>query len=238
MGILKGISYNVRGLMMGLQDRRLFWWGVSRFILMIIVVSFLAGLILGFSQDIMRMIWERPEKQWLAWIWHALSWLISALLMGISFLFSYIISQILFSVLIMDHMSKIVEKKINGAVQQSEKGTLGLFLYLIGQEIPRAVLPIGISAVLFVLGWFVPMGPIVSILSALAAAVFLAWDNTDIVAARRMVPFKERFRLLMGSLPFHVGFGLPFLIPFLNIAFLAFAPVGGTLYFLEKDKVS
>jgi CysZ protein len=60
--------------------------------------------------------------------------------------------------------------------------------------------------------------------------VFLAWDNTDLVPARRMVPFQERFRFLLKTLPFHLGFGLWFLIPVLNLLFLSFAPVGGTLY--------
>jgi CysZ protein len=39
----------------------------------------------------------------------------------------------------------------------------------------------------------------------------------------------------MKTIPFHLGFGLPFLVPILNIVFLAFAPVGATLYYLEKQ---
>ncbi|MBW2022400.1 MAG: hypothetical protein JRI51_05955, partial [Deltaproteobacteria bacterium] len=63
----------------------------------------------------------------------------------------------------------------------------------------------------------------------------LSWDNTDLVPARRMMPFRERFKLLLKTLPFHLGFGLPFLIPGANIVFLSFAPVGATLYHIEKE---
>jgi CysZ protein len=38
---------------------------------------------------------------------------------------------------------------------------------------------------------------------------------------------------LLKTLPFHLGFGLLFLVPVLNILLLSFAPVGATLYYLE-----
>jgi CysZ protein len=65
--------------------------------------------------------------------------------------------------------------------------------------------------------------------------VFLAWDNTDLPFARRMAPFKHRFAFLLKTLPFHLGFGLPFLIPVLNALLLSFAPVGATLFQIEKE---
>ena len=39
-----------------------------------------------------------------------------------------------------------------------------------------------------------------------------------------------------ARLIFHLGFGIPFLIPGLNLLLLSFAPVGATLYHVEKDK--
>ena len=85
-----------------------------------------------------------------------------------------------------------------------------------------------------VLGLFTPFGPVLAIISSAIAVVFLAWDNTDLVPARRLYPFKQRFKFLLNSLPFHLGFGLLFLIPVLNIVFLSFAPVGATLYHIDK----
>jgi CysZ protein len=148
---------------------------------------------------------------------------------------SYLVSQILFAVFIMDLMSRITEKMIVGAI--NEPGNMPWwqqFLFLIKQEIPRATIPILLILLLTVIGWLTPFGPIVTLFASAAAVIFLAWDNTDLIPARRRVPFKKRFHILMRALPFHLGFGILFLIPLLNILFLSFAPVGATLYYLDK----
>ena len=88
-----------------------------------------------------------------------------------------------------------------------------------------------------VIGWLTPLGPVITIFSSAVAVIFLAWDNTDLTPARQLAPFKARFRSLMQSLLFHLGFGLLFLIPVLNILFLSFAPVGATLYHIDKNKI-
>jgi CysZ protein len=78
---------------------------------------------------------------------------------------------------------------------------------------------------------------LVAIISSAIAVIFFAWDNTDLLPARRLEPFKKRFRFLVDKFVFHLGFGLPFLIPGLNIVFLSFAPVGGTLYMLDNRNI-
>jgi CysZ protein len=178
-----------------------------------------------------------PESSWLVWLWHLLSWLLSAVLVGISAVFSYLVSQILFSVVIMDLMSRITEKAVSGEVQvPSEIPVWQQFLFLIRQEIPRAILPVLLTLLLIIVGWLTPLGPVVTVVSSAIAVIFLAWDNTDLIPARRLVCFSERFRGLRRTLLFHLGFGLLFLIPLLNILFLSFAPVGATLYYLDKDR--
>jgi CysZ protein len=88
--------------------------------------------------------------------------------------------------------------------------------------------------ILLFLGWITPLGPIILVLSSVVAVIFLAWDNTDLVPARRLVRFGERFRFLLNHFLFHLGFGLPFLIPGVNILLLSFGPVGGTIFHVEK----
>jgi CysZ protein len=104
------------------------------------------------------------------------------------------------------------------------------------QEIPRTIIPVMISLFLM-LGGLTPVGPVLAILSSCIAAIFLAWDNTDLLPARRLFPFKERFGFLKKNILFHLGFGLPFLIPVLNLIFLSFAPVGATIYHLDKNVI-
>jgi CysZ protein len=237
MNLFRGINYNIRGLLIGLKTPGLLFWGLVRLILVIIITILSATLILSYHQEILNALWNKPESNWVLWLWHILSWLLSLILVGISVLVSYLISQILFSVLIMDHMSRITEIKTTGTIKEPDKISMPrLFIHLIRQEIPRAIIPVTISLLLMI-GGLTPLGPLLAILSSCIAAVFLAWDNTDLVPARRLVSFKDRFSFLKKNLLFHLGFGLLFLIPVANILFLSFAPVGATIYHLEKKGI-
>ncbi|RLC31202.1 MAG: hypothetical protein DRH37_03595 [Deltaproteobacteria bacterium] len=237
MGFLDGIIYNLRGLWFGIRTPKLLFWGLVRFAMVIVITIISATFILSYHQEILDLIWNKPESVWIVWLWRVLSWLLSLVLVGISAVISYLLSQILFSIVIMDYMSRITEKIMAGAVREPEKmKLLPLFFYLIKQEIPRAIIPVFVSLVL-ILGGLTPLGPVLTIFSCMIAAIFLAWDNTDLLPARQLVRFRNRFRFLLKNLPFHLGFGLFFLIPGLNILFLSFAPVGATLYHLEKKGV-
>jgi len=235
MNFFNGIKYNLQGLAMSLRNPKLLMLGLIRFAVVIIITIASASIILVYHQEILNFIWSRPDSRWVQWLWYLLSWLLSAILVGLSALLSYLASQILFSVIIMDLMSRITEKKLTGTIREPQKTTLWLqFLFLIKQEIPRTTIPVLLTLLLMVIGWLTPLGPVITILSSATAAIFLAWDNTDLIPARHQVPFGERFRILRRSLLFHLGFGILFLIPFLNILFLSFAPVGATLYYVDK----
>jgi CysZ protein len=185
----------------------------------------------------MNLVWAKPASQWIRWLWYVLSWLISLLLVGLSAILSYLVSQILFSVVIMDYMSRVTERIMVGEEHEPEKvPMLRQFAYLVKQEIPRTIVPVLLTLLIMFLGWLTPLGPVLAILSSVIVVIFLAWDNTDLVPARRLYPFKQRFRLLLKSLLFHLGFGLLFLIPVLNILFLSFAPVGATIYYIDKHE--
>ena len=235
MNFFSGIQYNLRGLTLSLKNPKLLLLGLVRFFVVIFITIAAASFILVYHQEILNYMWARPDSRWIQWMWYLLSWLLSAILVGLSAVVSYLLSQILFSVFIMDLMSRITEKKMTGAIRAPADAAIWLqFLFLIKQEIPRATIPVLLTLLLMVLGWLTPLGPVIAVLSSAVAVVFLSWDNTDLVPARRLMPFGERFRLLKRNLPFHLGFGLLFLIPILNIVFLAFAPVGATLYYIDK----
>ena len=222
---------------MGLKTPKLLILGLIRFVVVIIITIASTSLILAYYQEILNFMWSRPESRWFLWLWYLLSWLLSVILVGLSAVLSYLVSQILFSVLIMDLMSRITEKLVTGAVQlPSHTPIWQQFFFLIKQEIPRAIVPVLLALLLIIIGWLTPLGPLVTIVSSAIAVIFLAWDNTDLIPARRLMPFGDRFRGLRRTLPFHLGFGILFLIPFLNILFLSFAPVGATLYHIDKNK--
>lgn len=232
----KGISYNLKGLALGLRTPSLLMLGLLRFAILVIITIAAAALILANFNAIMSTLWNKPESAWIVWMWYLLSWLLALLLTGIAAVVGFVVAQVLFSVLIMDYMSQIIERRQTGRVLSAPNMPLFKhFFFLLRQEIPRAVLPIVISLLLLLLGWFTPLGPVMTVVASLAAVTFLAWDNTDLVPARRLVPFGERFRLMHRRLAFHLGFGLLFLIPVFNLLLISFAPVGATLFVIEQE---
>jgi CysZ protein len=236
MNLFKGIVYNLRGVKLSLKTPRLLILGLTRLVVVVFITILSASLILLYHQQILNLIWSKPDSQLILWLWHLVSWLLSFLLVGVSAIISYLIAQILFSVVIMDTMSRITERLVSGQEKELTKMPfVRQFFYLIRQEIPRATIPVLLTLLIMILGWLTPLGPVVAIISSAIAAVFLSWDNTDLVPARRLDPFGKRFNFLLKNLSFHLGFGLLFLIPVVNILFLSFAPVGATLYYVNKE---
>ncbi len=236
MGFFKGLRYNWRGPQLGLRTPKLLFMGLIRFAAVAIVTVVCAGLILAYHEQILAMLWAKPESAWVVWLWHLVSWMVSLLLIGISTVVSYIITQILFSVFIMDLMSRFTERRLTGKViEPADLPLLTQLFFLVKQETPRAIIPLLVTMFIMLVGWLTPLGPVVAVVSSLAAAIFLAWDNTDLVPARRMLPFKDRFAYLVKHIGFHTGFGIWFLIPIMNMLFLSFAPVGATLFHVDAD---
>lgn len=236
MSLFSGLAYNWRGLILGLRTPRLLAIGLARFALTLALTVGVAAAVLSFHGEILAQLWPRPESAWVLWLWHGASWLLALLLVGVSAVVSYLLAQILFAVVLMDLMSRMTEKMVTGRVDApASMPILSQFLFLAGQEIPRALIPTLITLGLMMAGWLTPAGPVIAVISSVAAVVFLAWDNSDLVPARRMVPFGERFGFLLTHLPFHVGFGLWFLIPGINLLFLSFAPVGATLFWVAEN---
>jgi len=237
MNLLDGILYNIRGLWLGLKTPKLLFLGLVRFAVIMVVTIIAAWLILFYHREILDLIWKKPESHLVVWLWYVVSWFLSFLLVGVSAIISYLLAQVLFAVVLMDLMSRATERLLTGSVMEPKKiPFLRLFFTLVRQEVPRTVIPVLISLLLMILGWVTPIGPIIMILSTGTAIIFLAWDNTDLVPARRMDRFRDRFRFILKNILFHLGFGLPFLIPGLNILLLSFAPVGGTIYHVEREK--
>ncbi len=236
MQFFLGIQYNIKGLFMALKHPSLLLLGLLRFFIVLILWFVLSGIILVWHEQILSLVWAMPENQWLVYLWHAVSWLLSLVLVAVAMILSYLLAQIFFGVFIMDYMSRITERIILGREVNPVTGSLvEFFMYLIVQELPRTIIPVLISMVVMLLGFLTPFGPILFVISSGIAIVFMAWDSTDLVGARNMAPLKERFSFLRKNWLFHLGFGLWFLIPWLNILFLSYAPVGGTLYAIREQ---
>ena len=239
MNLFSGITYNIKGMLLGLKTPRLLFLGLVRFFIIVGVTLIAAGIVLFYHNAILTLLWAKPQSPWIIWLWYFIAWLLTLFLIALAAVLSYLLSQILFSIWIMDKMARITEKITQGKEAPTPPVTIWKqLLFLVSQEVPRTIAPVLITLLVMVMGWFTPLGPVITIIGPAIAAVFIAWDNTDLIPARKLMPFKVRFALLLKALPFHLGFGLLFLIPIANILFLSFAPVGATLYHLEKRSTS
>lgn len=237
MDFFSGIKYNIRGFFLAVKTPSLLVLGLLRFVIILILALLSSGAVLYWQDTILGMIWKMPETGWLVYVWHVTAWLLSLVLAGVAVLFSYLVAQLFFCVFIMDYMSRLTEKIVTGKEGDTPEGSwLAFFGYLIRQEIPRAVIPLVITLVIMVLGLFTPLSLAIIVISSVTAGMFLAWDNTDLIPARQMIPFRQRIGFLRRNLLFHIGFGILFLVPWLNILLLSFAPVGATLYHIDKRR--
>ena len=236
MELYEGIKYNIKGVALALKTPKLLLLGILRFALVLLLTLVLSGLVFYWQDEILTAIWKKPDSGGLIYLWKAVSYLLSIGLAALAMVMAYLVSQILFCVFIMDYMSRITESIVLGQQIQPSQGSLfGFFIHLLKQEIPRAVIPVIITLFIMLVGLFTPLSPLIIFVSSIAAAVFLAWDNTDLVPARRLYPFKTRIGFFKKNLMFHIGFGILFLVPGLNIVFLSFAPIGATLSFIERE---
>ncbi len=237
MDFFSGIKFNIQGVFFAVKHPGLLWLGLLRFIIVFILALLFSGMVFFWHEQILSLIWKMPEKGMLVYVWHLVSWVLSLLLAAVAVVAAYLTAQLFFGVFIMDYMSRLTEKIVLGKeISYADTSWPAFFVYLVCQEIPRAVIPMIITGGIMVLGLFTPLGPVIIVLSAISAGVFLAWDNTDLVPARKMIPFRVRLGFLGRTVWFHLGFGLLFLIPWVNIVLLSFAPVGATLYHIHNNR--
>ena len=237
ISFFNGVGYNLKGLKLGLSTPRLLWLGLLRLLIATVLTLVAVGLVLAYHETFLAWIWTQPDNVWLLWLWYLVSWLVALLLVAIASVGAYLVSQILFCAVLMDLMSRLTEQLVTGQpLTTSNQPFWQHVFYLMRQEIPRAVVPVIVSLLLLVGGWLTPLGPLIALVSSAAAIIFLAWDNTDIIPARQLIPFKDRWQFLVHNLPLHLGFGLWFLIPLANILFLSFAPVGAALYHIDVQR--
>ena len=239
MSLFSGIIYNFKGLWLGIRKPRLLLLGFLRFAVVAILTVMVSGLILAKHADILALLWQQPASPWIVWLWHLASWLLSLLLMGIAAVAAYLLAQLLFAVFVMDLMSRITERMVTGQVTAAPSAPMLMQMgFLIRQELPRNIIPVLLTLIIMVMGWFTPLGPMLTVVGPLVAAIFLAWDNTDLIPARNLQPFGQRFKSLGKALPFHLGFGLPFLIPVLNLLLLSLCSGGRYLVSSGSDEES
>ena len=63
LDLFEGLVYNLRGLRLGLRKGKLLFWGLTRFVLVLLILLVLSGVILSYQQEMMELIWIKPESR-------------------------------------------------------------------------------------------------------------------------------------------------------------------------------
>ncbi len=234
--LYSGLRFAFKGTLLALKKPKLLGLGLLRLVLTAAIAAVGLGLALVYHDQVMTLIWSRPENAWIIWLWHLASWLLALLLAALAAVLGYLAAQLLFSIFIMDLMSRITEQDAGYTPVETDLPFGKYFRQLVIQEIPRTILPVLISLFIMLMGWLTFLAPLATLAMPVVAAAFLAWENTDLVPARRMITFARRWKFFRTHFWAHLGFGLLFLVPLINIVFLCLAPVGGTLLYLEYSQ--
>jgi CysZ protein len=235
MGFFYGLWCHIEALKIFRQKKSLIFWASLRFITLIVLFVILSAIAISNNREVLQLLWLKPQNYFLVILWYLLLFITSIILMFAAGIISYIISQILFGVLIADHMSILTESIVTGKITNPQM-SLGHLIFLIKQEIPRTFIPLITTSAIMVFGWILPLGVVLVVASVLLSCLFTAWDYTDLVPARALYSFKERFGMFKKDILGHLGFGLPFAVPFLNVLLFSMGPVSGTLFYLRKHK--
>ncbi len=233
MGIWYGFRCHWDAMALLKKERSLLLWGLSRFLLILGLTVVFTWLAVSYNHEIFGLIWQRPETGWARHLWTLLLWLFTLKLIILGTILAYIVSQGVFGALIADHMSQLTQRALGFETRPSSMGGLKHMVFIVKQEIPRVFVPVLPSVSVMILGWMIPFGFVPVILSGLVTSAFLAWDYTDLVPARELWTFSQRWAFFKKNLLGHIVLGLPFLIPFLNIFLLSLGPVSGTIFFLR-----
>lgn len=168
--------------------------------------------------------WDKPEAWYAVALWWVGWALMSFVPIALCVLGAYLLMKALASP-IFEIVSTAIEKDVTGL--DPPRLTLRQHVSVILGEMQKALVILTIPILLLLIPGF-------NVISIPVAAFLIGWDFFDYPLARRGWSFGERWRFVAGELWSVTGFGLWFVIPFVNIVLAPFAIAGGTLLGVES----
>ncbi|MEL7639331.1 MAG: EI24 domain-containing protein [Solidesulfovibrio sp.] len=196
------------------------------------LVLYLAGfgLLAAWGDRLTALAWS-PEAAGSGGLLGALYWLYAHVAKYLLYLLTMVLMYFLFMVTANILASPLYDG-IAGRMLARARGAAGrenplAWWRIMGEEVKKAVF----VAALPVLLVFVPVAG--QLLAPLAAAGLLAFDFLDFAFCRDEPRFAVRLRRAAAQPLTLLGFGLPLLVPILNIVLFPFAICGATLLYLD-----
>lgn len=192
----------------------------------ITILLFAAGFYAfsAYSDAMLAYFWNPPADA--AGFFGALAWVWTHVVKYFLYLVLFVMTYFLFMVaanVIASPFYDVISKRIMPG--ESGEG-MGIFRVIL-EELKKALFVLAIPLLLLVI-------PVIGqILSPIAAMTVLAWDFLDFSLSRERPDFKGRLGYVRRRMFLLLGFGVPLVIPILNILLFPFAIVGATLLFRD-----
>lgn len=227
----RGLRAHARGVRFALQRKGYLAACLVPFLLTLVLYAVGLALMAANGDHLLGLLWTpAPETNSgvtgaLAWVYvHIAKYLLYFLTTILMYFLFMVVANILAAPLY-DRIAENLGHEASGG-QSIAQESLPFWRSML-EECKKAFFVALLPLALF----FVPV--VGQLLSPVAAAILLAFDFLDYALCRDEPRFAARVRFITQKPLLLLGFGLPLLIPVLNIALFPFAILGSTLLYLE-----
>jgi CysZ protein len=243
-GIIRCFLYPFRAVPLVLRDRNLLRYALIPWL--INIVLFL-GAIAAFAWLDKWLMAKLAQSLGTGWWVPVIAWLLGIILIvafGTALVLSFIFIANLIGGVFFEELSRRAELIITGIDRPSPEGAfIKILMRSVIEQLKGIAFFAGIWAAMLLLYLLPGIGTaIFMVVSALWSAMGLAFEFASPAMERRAMKFREK-RSLIFSKPFHaLAFGSAVLllafIPIINLLFMPFAVVGGTIWVIEREAVN
>jgi len=226
----KGLFAHIRGIRFALAHKGYLVLAAIPFAVTLALYALGLGLLATGGDHLSALIWSPDPAA--AGLVGALAWLYAHVVKYLLYLLAFVLMYFLFMVTANILASPLYDGIAGRMTRQLRKGAApepqGLSLWrIMAEELKKAVFVAGLPVLLFLVPVFGQL------LAPVAAAGLLAFDFLDFAFCRDEPRFALRLRALAKRPLLLLGFGVPLLIPVVNIALFPFAIFGATLLYCD-----
>lgn len=228
---LKGLSAHVQGIRFALARKS--YLGLAAIPFVLTFLLFLGGfsLFAANSDRLLGLFWSPDQAQATGALLGALYWLYAHLVKYLLYLLSFVLMYFLFMVTanilaapLYDLLAGRLRRMALGENGLAEAPGLSLWRTVV-EECKKAVFVVALPLILV----FIPV--IGQVLAPVAAGWLLAYDFVDFSLCLDTPRFGDRLRFALRRPLLLLGFGLPLLVPVLNLFLYPFAILGASLLY-------
>jgi CysZ protein len=230
-GFAKGLSAHARGVRFAFAHKRYLLLTAIPFALTLALFAAGIGVFAANDDRLLALVWS-PQAAETTGALGALYWfyvhVAKLVLYALAFVLLYFLFMVVANILaspVYDVISERMVRQLRGE-GAAGAGAASIWRVML-EEMKKAVFVVAVPLLLVLI-------PVVGqILAPVAAAFLLAFDFLDYAFARDEPRFTARLRAMARRPLMLLGFGLPLLVPLLNIVLFPCAICGATLLYLD-----